>query len=59
MFLDFSKDANIKANIHVVNNDDNEGNRIIFIWFSEANVKNYECPFKLQFPNPIFNMIMS
>ncbi len=25
-FLDFSKDANIKANIRVVNNDDNEGN---------------------------------
>jgi hypothetical protein len=24
--LDFSKDANIKANICVVNNDDNEGN---------------------------------
>jgi len=24
--LDFSKDANIKTNIRVVNNDDNEGN---------------------------------
>ncbi len=30
-----------------------------FIWFSEANVKNCECPFKLQFPSQIFNMIMS
>lgn len=30
-----------------------------FTWFSEANVKNYECPFKLQFPSPNFNMIMS
>jgi hypothetical protein len=28
--LDFSKDANIKANIHVVNNDDNESNWIFF-----------------------------
>ncbi len=46
MFLEFFKDANITMMIM-------KAIEFFNIWFSEANIKNYECPFKLQFPSPM------